>query len=225
MKWIISNHKKGLPLEDLPIYLRELETLIHPNIKLVICPCDSQLSYFYSQNYLLGYQNIGNRTIQDLKKQNIDYCIVGHSDDRKKYKETNEVINNKIKKLQKLGICPILCIGEKDKTDTSVKEIIKQELLEGLQDIQLDQLIIAYEPVWAIQSGDIPSQQELEDRIKWIQTVCNEILRINPIILYGGSVNEKTIFTLETIPNLDGYLIGSASLKIEKLKKIIEVIQ
>lgn len=222
MKWIISNHKKGLSSMQLSHYQKELETLPHPNIKLIICPNDSQLKYFKPSNYSLGIQDINN--IENLKQLSIEYSIIGHSDHRKKYHETNDQINEKIKKLLKTGIYPILCIGEEKEEEKQVKEVLEKQLTECLKDIRSDKLIIAYEPVWAINSGKIPDKFNLTKRIKWIETICKEVLGTTPPILYGGSVNEKTIFVLETISKLDGYLIGNVSLDIERLRKIIEVI-
>lgn len=226
MKWIISNHKEGLNSLQLNHYLKELKTLLYPNIKLVICPSNSQLKYFEPYNYSLGSQDIGNNLlIEDLKKLSIEYCIVGHSDFRKKYQETNEEINNKIKKLLENQIHPILCIGEEKKEEKKVKEILEKQLTECLQDIKSDKLMIAYEPVWAINSGEIPNKSDLIDRIHYIQTICKQVLGMIPPILYGGSVNEETVFVLESIQELNGYLIGNASLDIERLNKVIEVIK
>lgn len=225
MKWIISNHKAGIPICQLSTYIQELNHLSYPNIQLVVCPNDHQISYFKGTNYLLGCQNIDSNKMKILKNLPIHYCIVGHSDDREQYHETNSVINDKIKKLLQNDIYPILCIGERNKEEPDIKAILKQELVEGLKDIKSDAVIIAYEPVWAIQSGDIPNRKKLIDIIEWIQTICNEVLGTIPTILYGGSVNQETISILETIPMLNGYLVGSASLEIDQLKKIIEVVK
>ena len=146
MKWIISNHKNALSEERLKDYLYEVNNLNIDNINLIICPKDEHLKYFVQNNYGLGSQDI-NLSIDELNRYNVKYSIIGHSYKRKKYHETNEQINEKIKKLISNNIIPILCIGE-DETD-NIKETLKQELIEGLKDIK-GNIIIAYEPVWAI---------------------------------------------------------------------------
>ncbi len=225
MKWIISNHKKGISEENLATYQEQLSKIKHPNIHLIICPNDRQLTSFQSGTYQLGSQNYRDEKKELLKQLSISYCIVGHSDDRKKYQETNTDIKEKIIQLVNQEICPILCIGEEYKNEKQVKEILYQELIECIPHTKLNKFMIAYEPIWAIHSGDIPNRQDLIERIQWIKKICNNYFHIDPPIVYGGSVNEKTISVLETIENIDGYLIGSASLDIMKLKKIIEVVK
>lgn len=221
MKWIISNHKNALIDKDINNYLEELKNLKTDNIHLVICPKDEHLIYFSGTNYEIGSQDI-NIHLSNMKKNVIKYSIIGHSYSRKKYHETNEEINKKIKELLRNNIIPILCVGEEESND--VKETLKQELIEGLKDIQ-GKIIIAYEPVWAIGSGKIPSIDALKDIIEFIDKEATKILNNKPIILYGGSVNENTINELEKIKELDGYLIGNASIDIEKLRKVIEVVR
>ena len=113
-------------------------------------------------------------------------------------------------------IIAILCIGEEYQE--------QKEIEEGLKDIK-DNIIIAYEPIWAINSGSIPDKEKLLKTINYIKEKVKKTTGIVPIVLYGGSVNEKTINTLKDISQIDGYLIGSASLEIDKLKKIIEVVE
>ena len=160
--------------------------------------------------------------IEDLVKHGVKYTILGHSDTRKKYKETNEIIHEKIKKLVKNNICPILCIGEEE--NNNVKEVIDKEL-EVLKDIKLDNIMIAYEPVWAIGTGKIPDTKKLEEILLYIKDKVVLLSGINPILIYGGSVNENTIEKLKHVNLIDGYLIGSASLNINSLETIIEVVK
>lgn len=221
MKWIISNHKNALIDRKVNDYIKELNNLKTDNIHLVICPTDEHLKYFNGNNYKLGSQDI-NYSIDNLKEYGIKFSIIGHSYKRTKYHETNKKINEKLKKVIKNNIIPILCIGEEE--NNNIKEILKQELKEGLDGIK-QKVIIAYEPVWAIGSGKIPDINSLKDIIEFIDVEATKILNTKPIILYGGSVNEETIHKLETIEELDGYLIGNASIDIEKLRKVIEVIK
>lgn len=223
MKLIISNHKEGILKNDLELYLNKLSTINTINTKLIICPSSKQLSYFNGDNYILGSQGI-EFDINFLKENSVKYTIVGHSDNRIKYHETNLEINKKIKLLLSNNIIPILCIGEEYQEQKEIEKVLGKEIEEGLKDIK-DNIIIAYEPIWAINSGSIPGKEKLLKTINYIKEKVKKTTGIVPIVLYGGSVNEKTINTLNDIPQIDGYLIGSASLEIDKLKKIIEVVE
>ena len=218
MKWIINNLKEKLVDEA---YKEKIRKLKNEKVNIIVCPNDKQLSDFKEENYLLGSQDVDYiYPIEELKSMNVKYSIVGHSDKRKQYNETNQEINKKIKSLLVSGISPILCIGEETEED-SLKEILKIQLTEALESVHTDCIMIAYEPVWAIGSGRIPSANRLIEALEYIQEKTQELLGINPILLYGGSVNETTILSLEKLELLDGYLIGS-TLDTEKLKTLIE---
>ena len=219
MKWIISNHKNFFDNELIDNYIDELNHLKLSNVNLVICPAPKNLFYFKNQNFILGSQDVKN--INDLKANAVKYTIVGHSYRRSVHHETDEVINKKIKLLLENGICPILCIGEEIGED--LKLVLKQQLEAGLKDVS-GSVMIAYEPVWAINSGKIPNIDRLCETINFIENIT-EKLGINAIILYGGSVNEDTIKELEKVGNIGGYLIGSVSVEVEKFKEIIKIVE
>ena len=224
MKLIIANHKDEI-IKDINQYLEYLNQLTFTN-KLIICPSNKQLNYFKKSNFDLGSQDIEKDIpLTDLINIPITYSIIGHSDVRKKEKQTNEQINKKIKILLENNICPILCIGEELEEKDIVKEVLRQELEEGLKDIKTNNVVIAYEPNWSINSGLIPDKEELKEIILYIKEISRYILGNEPLVVYGGSVNINTIKVLETIPEIDGYLIGKASLDINELVNIIEVIQ
>lgn len=223
MKWIINNFKEYL-IDD--AYQKELTKLLNPKMNLVICPNDSQLANFKEINYQIGSQDVDySFSVEDLKEMSVKYTIVGHSDKRKKYHETNQEINQKLKKLLSFDICPILCIGEEKEGETDIEKIISKELEECLKDIKTDNIIIAYEPVWAIGSGKTPNKEILIEIINYIKIKTKDLIGTTPIVVYGGSVNENTIRLLEEVELLDGYLIGSASLDIYKLKQLLEVVK
>lgn len=222
MKWIISNLKDKTVEES---YQESLKKINSDKVKIVVCPSDRQLSNFEGEDYFLGSQDVNyTYNVKELKQMNVKYSIVGHSDKRKKYCETNEEINKKIRELLNNNICPILCIGEEIEEE-NIEKYLEQQLVEALLGIQTNIIMIAYEPVWAIGSGRIPGRNELIKALEYIQKKTNELLGIKPILLYGGSVNENTIFSLKEIELLDGYLIGNTSLDIDKLNKLIEVIE
>ena len=142
--------------------------------------------------------------------------IVGHSERRKNQKETNEEITLKVKELLSNDITPILCVGETKEEKGYAKEVIRKQLENILNIENKNRIIIAYEPVWSIGTGILPENNEIEEMITYIK----ELLP-NNYVLYGGSVSDKNIDNLNSISSIDGYLIGGLSLKVDKLKNLI----
>ena len=147
------------------------------------------------------------------------YVILGHSENRQTG-ESDKLINLKIKTALKNGLKVIFCIGEKikDKRNKKTKSVLSKQIKLGLKGVKLNNIIIAYEPVWAIGSGLIPKSDELFKTINFIKSKFRKKLKI----LYGGSVNNKNINELKTIRNIDGFLIGGAS---QNSKKFIDIIK
>ena len=147
------------------------------------------------------------------------YVILGHSENRQTG-ENDKLINLKIKTALKNGLKVIFCIGEKikDKRNKKTKSVLSKQIKLGLKGVKLNNIIIAYEPVWAIGSGLIPKSDELFKTINFIKSKFRKKLKI----LYGGSVNNKNINELKTIRNIDGFLIGGAS---QNSKKFIDIIK
>ena len=147
------------------------------------------------------------------------YVILGHSENRQTG-ESDKLINLKIKTALKNGLKVIFCIGEKikDKRNKKTKSVLSKQIKQGLKGVKLNNIIIAYEPVWAIGSGLIPKSDELFKTINFIKSKFRKKLKI----LYGGSVNNKNINELKTIRNIDGFLVGGAS---QNSKKFIDIIK
>ena len=147
------------------------------------------------------------------------YVILGHSENRQTG-ESDKLINLKIKTALKNGLKVIFCIGEKikDKRNKKTKLVLSKQIKQGLKGVKLNNIIIAYEPVWAIGSGLIPKSDELFKTINFIKSKFRNKLKI----LYGGSVNNKNINELKTIRNIDGFLVGGAS---QNSKKFIDIIK
>ena len=225
---IVLNNKCNFEKDKFKLYLKKLNKLSTTN-EIILCP-----SYIYMDNIklkriFLGSQNVskyddgaytGEISARQLKSIGVDYCIVGHSETRKNNKETNEDINLKIKKLLKYNIIPILCIGEteEEKLNNKTASIIKKELKEALKNIEKrEKIIIAYEPIWSIGTGNIPSPNEIEKVIFDIKKILP-----NNRVIYGGSVSNTNIEQIKETNLLDGYLLGKESLYPEKIQKIIE---
>ena len=148
------------------------------------------------------------------------YVILGHSENRENG-ESDKIINQKIKTALKNKLKVIFCIGEKikDKRNKKTKSVLSKQIKLGLKGIKLNNnIIIAYEPVWAIGSGMIPKSNDLLNAIDFIKSRFKQNLKI----LYGGSVNDKNINELKTIHNIDGFLVGGAS---QNSKKFIDIIK
>ena len=143
-----------------------------------------------------------------LKDAGAKYIILGHSENRK-LGEDNNLINRKIKSSIKSGLKIIFCIGEtlSQKNKKNTKKILSQQIIQGLKNVENKKnIIIAYEPVWAIGSGLIPKETEIFDIVSFIKNKVK-----GSKVLYGGSVNTNNINLLKKIDNVDGFLIGGAS--------------
>jgi len=200
---------------------------------VVLCPPSPYLYYIkdLSKNSFIGSQDcsyfeegpytgeISTKILSDLK---IDFCIVGHSERRKYFEETNSTIKEKASKLIENEIIPIICVGEtlEEKNNNLTNKVIKKQIEECMpKSAKSDNAIIAYEPVWAIGTGLTPTLNEIENSHKYIRQLNNEFIKFN--ILYGGSVNIKNSKQILEIEDVNGALIGGASLKIEDFIKII----
>lgn len=159
------------------------------------------------------------------------YVILGHSEPRSIFGETNELINKKIKKALTAGLLPIFCVGEslEEREKNITNDVIKQQILEGLKDVseeELSKIIIAYEPVWAIGTGKVASPQQAEDVHAFIRNLIQEKYSLsasdNLIIQYGGSVKPDNAKELLGQKDIDGALVGGACLKADSFVGIMK---
>lgn len=221
------NNKCNLDKDEFIKYLNELNT-IETTSTLILCPSTINIPMFDSKNILLGAQNVskaeqgphtGDVNAKQLSSYNVKYCIVGHSERRTEHNETNKEINKKIKRLQREKIIPILCIGEtlEERRNKTYKRVISKQIRECLINIgNIDDIIIAYEPVYSIGTGLTPTKEEIVEIVKLIKKKLP-----NNKILYGGSVNNSNKDMLSRI-DLDGYLVGNLGLRIEDLKEFLK---
>lgn len=165
-----------------------------------------------------------------LKEIGVDYCIIGHSERRKYFNEIDETVNKKIKSALDNNIKPIVCVGEtlEERESGREEEIVGRQILKGLQDIDkksVKDIIIAYEPIWAIGTGKTASSDDANKMCSFIRkTIADkygEEVKESIRIQYGGSVKPNNIRELMNKDNIDGALVGGASLKAEDFIKIV----
>ena len=227
---VALNNKSNLNKEEFFEYQKKLST-VDTKHTLILCPTMLNIPSFNLENCILAAQNVGKDengahtgeiSAQQLASNNVKYCIVGHSERRQELSETDEDINKKIKMLFKNSITPILCVGEtkEEREKNQVTDVITKEVTKAIADLtdeEKEKIIVAYEPIWSIGTGLIPTPEEIDS----VFEIIKEILPKNKI-LYGGSANEKNINELKECKYIDGYLLGGLSLKVENLKIFIE---
>ncbi len=243
-KVIAGNWKMNMLPNEAIQFIEELTPLVKDTENEVIL-CVPYTDLFYAlltaqnTNIKIGAQNMhyeekgaytGEISAQMLKSINVEYVIIGHSERRQYFNETDETVNKKIKAAFVNGLKPIVCVGEtleQRENGETVKIITNQTklALEGLKDEQVKNTIIAYEPIWAIGTGKTATSEDANNSIKAIR---NEICQIygqnvanGVIIQYGGSVKSSNAKELFEMSDIDGGLVGGASLKSEEFSKIV----
>lgn len=162
-----------------------------------------------------------------LKCINVEYVIIGHSERRQYFNETDETVNLKVKSALEHGLKPIICVGEslEQKEAGNTEEIITSQVAKALEGLTLDDLsntIIAYEPIWAIGTGKTATAEDANNSIKAIRNKIKELFNTDDVtILYGGSVKPENAKELFSMSDIDGGLVGGASIKAETFGKIV----
>jgi triosephosphate isomerase len=160
-----------------------------------------------------------------LKSAGCEYVIIGHSERRQKFGETDEIINKKVKAALAAGLVPILCVGEtrEERIDGKITDIVEAQIREGLKDVDIATapVIIAYEPVWAIGTGQACSAEEAKVVRQFIVNITNEKIPL----LYGGSANLKNAASYLQESGFNGLLAGGASLDPKEFAAIVAAVQ
>lgn len=221
---VIGNLKMYMTYEDVLNYIENFDR------DIVLCPTALFVPYFLNHKFAVGLQNIatndlgaytGEISARQAKDMGVTYTLVGHSERRTYQKETDEEINAKVLQGLHNGLKVVLCIGENKGEDR--KQKLEYQLLNDLKGVDnLENVIIAYEPIWCIGTGITPTNEEIEATISFIQTTLNKICQQSAKILYGGSVDKDNIKTLKEVKNLSGFLIGKASTDCKQLKEIVD---
>ena len=243
-KVIAGNWKMNMLPNEAIEYINQLTPLVKDSKNEVIL-CVPYTDLFYAlltaqnTNIKIGAQNMhfeekgaytGEVSAKMLKSINVEYVIIGHSERRQYFNETDETVNKKLKAAFENGLKPIVCVGEtlEQREEGKAVEVITKQTelaLEGLTKEQVKSTIIAYEPIWAIGTGKTATSEDANNAIKEIRNKIEQIygkeVAEDVIIQYGGSVKSKNAKELFTMSDIDGGLVGGASLDPEEFSKIV----
>ncbi len=244
--FIAGNWKMNMKAAEAEAFCEELKTLYkeETGVKTAICAPFVRLAeivkYFEGTAIKVGAQNChfedsgaftGEVSVPMLEELGVDYCIIGHSERREYFGETDETVNKKLLRLFDSTILPILCVGEKleERDAGKEKEVVEAQIrkdLEGLTADNVKALTIAYEPIWAIGTGRTASPEQAEEMCGYIRKVVGEMFDADTAeavtIQYGGSMKPANASDLMAMEDIDGGLIGGASLKAQDFIGIIE---
>lgn len=243
-KVVAGNWKMNMLPNEAISFIEQITPLVKDTKNEVIL-CVPYIDLFYSlltaqnTNIKIGAQNMhweekgaytGEVSGQMLKSIGVEYVIIGHSERRQYFAETDETVNKKVKAALVNELKPIICVGETlEQREAGEAEtvITKQTMLalEGLSKEQMANIILAYEPIWAIGTGKTATSEDANNSIKAIRNKVEELygreIAEEVIILYGGSVKAENAKELFSTTDIDGGLVGGASLKVEEFSKII----
>jgi len=249
-KYIIANWKMNLDLAESIKLAKEFKEKFAGFDKgeVAVCPSTTALSdlagIFKGSRIKLGAQNVfwedkgmytGEVSADMLTEVGCQYVILGHSDRRKYLSENYEMIHKKVRAvIETEKLTPIVCIGEtieekeSDKRDFVLVEQL-QQALSGIDVFGEQKIIVAYEPVWALGTGTAIEPSEAEYAHKIIKLALNDMFGMQVVsknfsVIYGGSINSKNVKNFANLENMDGLLVGGASLKAEEFFKVAESI-
>ena len=230
---IAGNWKMNKTPDEAAALIGELKPLVaQAQAEVVVCPPATDLAAaaaaLAGSNIALGAQNMdyhdsgaytGEVSADMLLGLGVKYVIIGHSERREYYAETDETVNLKVKKALEKGLKPIVCVGEKleERESGVTAEVVRKQ-----DDVK--KVVIAYEPIWAIGTGKTATSDDANNTIKEIRAAIKEVfgnVADEVRIQYGGSMNPKNVSELMAMSDIDGGLIGGASLKAEDFSKVV----
>ena len=249
-KIIIANWKMKLSLQDSLKLAKEIKTVFKDFKKGEVAICPNTLSLMGVGKILkgtdikIGAQNVfweekgaftGEVSASMLKEAGCKYVIIGHSERRKFLMVNYEMIHKEIQAVLRVDdLIPIVCIGENwDERKTDRRDFVlydqMQQALSGIEVVGDQQIIIAYEPIWAIGSGTAIEPQEAEYAHKIVKLTLNnmfgmDIAKKNFKVIYGGSINSGNVKGFSDLENLDGMLVGGASLDAQEFFKVVKIV-
>ncbi len=247
-KVIIGNWKMNKTIKETEAFVTEFDSFaLEARKQNIICGIAPsylclEVANRLAKNTLVAAQNChfkdsgaytGDVAIPMLEEIGIKYCLIGHSERRLYSAETNATCNLKLKALFAKGLTPIYCVGEslEQYESGNSKNVVRTQVVEGLEGLeaaQVETMVIAYEPVWSIGTGKNASKEIAQDICSYIRGVINELygaeVASKVIIQYGGSVKPENSYDYLTSPDIDGVLVGGASLKVDSFKALVSAI-
>ena len=240
-KYFVANWKMNGTNKSINLHKKIIQFAKKKSLKsnIIYCPpytlIRSFVDIFKNSKIKFGAQNCfykdsygpytGQLSSKMIKESGCDYIILGHSESRV-HGDNDKIINKKIISSLNNNLKVIFCFGEtyKEKKDKNTNRIINKQITLALKNVKnRNNILFAYEPIWSIGTGKILSNNDLKSCLFYIQKLLKSKFRIKkPIILYGGSVNSYTVKMLKNVNNIDGFLIGSASLNVNKFIDIIK---
>ena len=241
-KIIVANWKMYGSYEFAIDYFKTICDAILPNNFLfIICPPYPYIGVgariiaeHQSEQIVIGAQNVsrftklsstGDISVEILEDCMVKSVIVGHTE-RRAIGETDDIINKKLKLLQSSEIEPILCIGESEEEykNGKTEEVLRAQIRGALKDVRkLENLMISYEPVWAIGTGKTPKQEEISNTSKYITDEVEKVCKVENLhVLYGGSVNGDNIAIMLQNNDIDGLMLGGFSRETKKFCEFFE---
>jgi len=230
---IVANLKMNLNYKEALNYKEVLNSNVFKD--LVVCFPNIYLQSCKSDKYYLGSQNgfyidkgayTGEVSFSQLKDLNVDYCIIGHSERRVNFFESDEVIHKKLESCIRNNIIPIICIGDnkEEKLNNKTFEVLNNQITTILNGVEFDNILIAYEPFYTIGTTETLSKEEIEKVHLFIKKLIKDLYNKESKVLYGGGVNKENVKNIYSLECVDGLLIGSASVDPNNLLNIIELI-
>ncbi len=227
----IANWKLNGNLAFIKEYYQKL--LTNSNNCTIICSPAIYLNLLQTneKNLFFGAQDVsiynegaytGEISAEMIEESNSNFCLVGHSERRQYFKDTNETVRLKSINLINKNIIPVICVGEtlEQKEKKITKSILSKQLEDGLPDMSnYENTLIAYEPIWAIGTGLTPSLEDIQEVHEFIKQIDKKLNNFQ--VLYGGSVKSSNSREINDLESVDGCLIGGASLKVEEFNRII----
>ena len=235
-KYIVANWKMNKTIGEAVDFAKKVKAVtLGIDENFVICPTNICLKAVADElknsKIKVGAQNCykeshgaytGEVSPAMIKDAGCDYVIIGHSERRQIFCETDELVNEKIKLAIASGLNVILCIGETLEQKENYKQVLKAQLQTALAGVDAngENLIIAYEPVWAIGTGKVASIEDIKNVHAYIKQVAYSELKYLPPVLYGGSVKPNNAKEILELDDVDGVLIGGASLDVNSYVEI-----
>ncbi|TDV24255.1 triosephosphate isomerase [Mycoplasmopsis mustelae] len=237
-KLIIGNWKMNKTFSETQAFLKEFaiefqqkQHLVTSNVEFAIAMPFVNLAAFQSnrvEKLYLAAQDVsahvsgaytGEVSADMLKELNAKFVILGHSERRSYHKETDELVNTKAKLVLEKGLTPVICVGEtlQEYEQGLTKEVVKKQILGSLKGLDFTKIVVAYEPIWAIGTGKVATPQIAQDVCAYIHQLTSDSL----VVQYGGSVSPDNILELSNQKDINGFLVGGASLQVDSFIKLL----